>query len=97
MTQLAAEIGLTHVHNISNGNDVEFNFLEIKHFLVTNDSMFFNAVQDRVKEMNDSWSLPEITVTCINEECGKDFKTKINVDYSSFFGNKSLSSRNLTL
>ena len=97
LTQLTASVAINHVHNISNGTDVEFDFHTIKQFVINNDAEIFNMIQDTVKEMNDTWSLPDFSAKCSNENCEHEFKSKISVDYSSFFGKKSLTTRNLTL
>ena len=96
MTELNAEMIITHIFNISNReNEREFDFTVIKDFVINNDASIFNDVQEKIKQMNKDWSLPTFEVSCANESCKKQYTSSINVDYASFFGDTSLRSRTL--
>ena len=96
MTELNAEMIITHIFNISNReNEREFDFTVIKDFVINNDASIFNDVQEKIRQMNKDWSLPTFEVSCANESCKKQYSSSINVDYASFFGDTSLRSRTL--
>ena len=96
MTELNAEMIITHIFNISNReNEREFDFAVIKDFVINNDASIFNDVQEKIRQMNKDWSLPTFEVSCASESCKKQYTSSINVDYASFFGDTSLRSRTL--
>lgn len=94
MTKLNAEIVLNYIFHISNTeNEREFDFNIIREFITNNDAAIFNQIQDKVKQMNEDWSLPDLTVDCTNTECKNTYTTSITMDFANFFADKSLRSR----
>ena len=94
ISKLTAEMVINYIFNIKNDkNEREFDFKAIKDFIVNNDAVIFQDLQLQVKKMNTDWQLPDIEINCNNQTCQKSYKTSINMDYSNFFGDKSLRSR----
>ena len=94
MTKISADIIINYIFNISNQeNEREFDFKIIKDFITNNDALVFNKIQDKVKEMNKDWNLPDFSIVCENEECQKTYTTSVSMDFASFFADKSLRSR----
>ena len=67
----------------------------IAQFIVDNDADFYKEIQAGVQRMNVNWNNDVLDIKCSNEDCGHEYKSQLNVDYSSFFGTRSLRSRNL--
>jgi hypothetical protein len=57
----------------------------ISEFFSNCDRSVWNAVRDRIKELNDGNSLKNIPVACDNEECQKPYSTPLMFELSSFF------------
>ena len=96
MTQLNAEMTISYIFNIANQeNEKTFDYQQIKDFVINNDASIFNDLQKTVSNMNKEWSLPVFKVKCAGEDCGNEYDSSINVDYSNFFGDTSLRSRAL--
>ena len=51
--------------------------------------------KEKIYELSNQWQLPSADVVCGGEECDNTYSTKIDLDYSSFFGLQFLRSRNL--
>lgn len=89
ITQLNYQSVLEHIDNISDGTEVENDPNEILAFVTDCDRDFYVLLQDSIIEMNNSWNLPDLTVECAEEGCGFQYKSKLNIDYSSFFAARS--------
>ena len=97
LTNLNLEIAITYVDSITeiNSKESESDITKIREFLINNDAEFFNVLTDKVRSMSKAWSLPEFDIKCSDENCNHEYKTKLKVDYASFFGSNSFRSRNL--
>ena len=95
MGDLNIELTLAHIKSITNGQDEETDAKVIAQFIVDNDADFYKEIQAGVQRMNVNWNNDVLDIKCSNEECGHEYKSQLNVDYSSFFGTRSLRSRNL--
>jgi len=97
MTNVTLRLAVSYIDSITDGEESEADRTKILDFIANNDAVFYKELQNKIKEISDSWILPSFDVSCSAEECLHDYKTKINVDFSSFFGRGSSRSRNLTL
>ena len=97
MTNLTLRLSVSYISKISDGTDAEDDKQQLLDFISNNDAKFYKDLQAKIKEISDNWNLPTFDITCGNPECEVQYKSKISVDYASFFGNKSLRSRNLIL
>jgi len=97
MTNITLRLSVSYIDSITDGTDSEQNRDKILDFIANNDAAFYKELQNKIKEISDNWNLPSFDIVCGAEDCGTEYKSKVNVDYSSFFGASSLRSRNLTL
>jgi hypothetical protein len=97
MTNLTLRLSVSYIDKITDGTDEEADKSKILDFISNNDAKFYKELQAKVKEISDQWNLPTFDITCSAEDCGTHYKSKIGMDYSSFFGNSSYPSRNLML
>ena len=94
-SDINVRLAVSYVSKITRGEEVETNLTEISNFVTQNDVEFFATLKDKISELTYKWNLPLLNVKCPGEECGKDYKASVNVDYSNFFGARFLRSRNL--
>ncbi len=92
---LNIQVALSHISEIVDGEDKEADPEVIKEWVSQNDVEFYNKIKETIMNMTESWKLPTFDVTCSNEECKHRYKTQLDMDYSNFFGARSLRSRNL--
>ena len=88
-------VAVSHIESIEKNGLTESVSENILEFIENNDAEFYTKLRDNIKELTENWNLPNIDIQCAAEECGKPYKTKLNLDYSNFFGVRSLNSRNL--
>jgi hypothetical protein len=88
-------VAISYVEYVTDGENKESNVETITQFVVNNDAEFYNTLKDGIFELSNRWRIPDLQVVCANEECGKEYSTKVDLDYSNFFGLKFLHSRNL--
>ncbi len=92
---LNIQVALSHISEIVDGEDKEADPEVIKAWVSENDVEFYNKIKETIMSMTESWKLPKFEVTCTNEDCKETYKTQLDMDYSNFFGVRSLRSRNL--
>lgn len=88
-------VAVSHIISIEANGEAESNSEVIYEFISENDSEFYNALRKNIKNLTDRWKLPSVEISCSNEECQKTYSSKLNMDYSSFFGLASSRSRTL--
>jgi len=88
-------IAVSHIVSIEADGEAESNSETIYNFISENDSEFYGSLKENIKTLTDRWKLPNIDVQCANGECQVLYPTKLNMDYSSFFGLPSSRSRTL--
>lgn len=94
-TRLNLLIAVNHISSITNGEETEVNFEEILDFVENNDAVFYNNLKSSIFELTERWNIPKFDITCSDENCDTTYKSKMDLDYSNFFGPSSLRSRNL--
>lgn len=94
-SELNLRIAVSYIDEITNGNDSESDINEITKFVAGNDAVFYQKLKDGITDLSNKWKLPPLQVECANEECEKEYSTKVELDYANFFGLKFLHSRNL--
>ena len=62
---------------------------EILDFITNTDQLFYKQLQNNIERIKDEWTLPQVDVKCTNEECNKTYSTRLTMDYSNFFVNRS--------
>ena len=92
---LNLRIAVSYIDAITDGQNEESDINEITKFVSGNDAAFYNKLKEGIMDLSNKWKLPPLTVTCANEECNNEYNTKVELDYSNFFGLKFLHSRNL--
>jgi len=92
---LNLRVAISYIRSITNNTESETDLSAITEFIVHNDAIFYNKLKDHIFDLSNRWRVPAMEVTCANEECGVSYKSKIDLDYSNFFGLKFLHSRNL--
>lgn len=93
--ELNLRLAVAHLFAISDGNESEQNRDAIVEWMRDNDAEFYQNLRKSIAELTERWKLPKFDSTCANEECNKTFSTKVDMDYSNFFGTRSLHSRTL--
>ena len=88
-TKLQVETILSFVDKISDGSDEEANPEQIEEFLVSGDAVYYNQLRKTVEEIRKEWDSKLIPKNCDNEECGKEYKFAVTLDYANFFGPRS--------
>lgn len=95
-SKLNLSVAVAHIESIERDSLIENDSKNILDFIQNNDAEFYNKLRDSIKELTEKWNLPNIDIACSNtDDCNKTYKSKLNLDYSNFFGTRSLSSRNL--
>ena len=94
-SDLNLRLAVSYIESIENENDKEEDQANILEFIKNNDAEFYTKLREGNTKLTDDWNLPNIDVLCGNDECNKEFKTSLNLDYSNFFGSRSLHSRSL--
>jgi hypothetical protein len=92
-SELNVRIALSHVESVEKDGNKEVSQEEITNFVTTNDVEFYGAVRKGINELTVNWNMPNFDAVC--GTCSHEFSTALDLDYSSFFGVKSLISRNL--
>ena len=92
---LNLRVAISYIKSITNDSESETELGAITEFIVNNDAIFYNNLKDHIFDLSNKWRVPAMDVVCANEECGVTYKSKIDMDYSNFFGLKFLHSRNL--
>jgi hypothetical protein len=88
-------VAVSYIKSISNNSDLETNIEAITQFVTQNDAVFYNKLKESVFELSNRWRVPKMTATCANETCDHTYESRVDLDYSNFFGLKFLHSRNL--
>lgn len=95
VSELNLRIAVSYIDTITNGSDSESDINEITKFVTSNDAVFYQNLKDGITDLSNKWKLPSLKVQCASEECNNEYNTKVELDYSNFFGLKFLHSRNL--
>jgi len=95
ISTLNLEVAVSYLNSITKMGQEEKDKTVIKEFVINNDAEFYNKLKDGITELSLRWKTPKVQVTCVDEECNKEFQSSIDLDYSNFFGLKFLHSRNL--
>ena len=93
--ELNLRVAISYIESVSNDSDTENSIEAITEFVTNNDAVFYNKLKTSIYDLSSRWKVPNLDVTCVSDECGKNYTTKIDLDYSNFFGLKFLHSRNL--
>ena len=88
-------VALTYIKSVGNSVESETNLDIITAFVTENDAKFYNELKENIFELSNRWKVPNTKCKCSNEECNWNYETKIDLDYSNFFGLKFLHARNL--
>ena len=88
-------VALTYIKSVGNSVESETNLDIITAFVTENDAKFYNELKENIFELSNRWKVPNTQCKCSNEECNWNYETKIDLDYSNFFGLKFLHARNL--
>jgi len=88
-------VALTYIKSVGNSVESETNLDIITAFVTENDAKFYNELKENIFELSNRWKVPNTQCKCSNEECNFGYETKIDLDYSNFFGLKFLHARNL--
>ena len=95
-SKLNLRLAVAHIESISEGDNIEADNNVVLEFIQNSDQEFYKKLRDGIKDLTEKWNLPNIKIKCVNEECDADeYSTNIDLDYSNFFGARSLHSRNL--
>ena len=94
-SDINVRLAISYISSITRDGEVETDTQAITEFITHNDAEFFQELRNKIQELTYKWNLPLLKVTCPGEECGKEYKASVNVDYSNFFGTRFLRSRNL--
>ena len=97
---LNLRVAISYISSVSNSTDSETNLNAITEFVVNNDAKFYSMLQTTIFDLTNQWKVPKITIKCggVSEEgkeCNHEYNSKVELDYSNFFGLKFLHSRNL--
>ena len=95
INDLNLRVAISYIKSISNSTESETNIDTITQFVIQNDAVFYNKLKESVFELSNRWRVPKIKVQCAEEECNHEYDSKVELDYSNFFGLKFLHSRNL--
>tara|TARA_B110000503_G_scaffold62340_1_gene98750 strand:+ start:1701 stop:2564 length:864 start_codon:yes stop_codon:yes gene_type:complete len=96
-SKLNMRLAIAHVKSVSDEENQETNLEAITEFIVNNDAVFFDRLRTGIQELTSKWNIPQFNITCSGEECHHQYMSALTVDYSNFFGARSLISRNLVL
>lgn len=93
---LNMRVAVSHIEAITNSNgDTETDMSIISEFIQNSESEFYNKLKAGIHDLTRKWNLPNISINCSAEECDNTYMSALDVDYSNFFGVRSLRSRNL--
>jgi hypothetical protein len=93
---LNMNLAISHIESIVDSNgELESNVEVINDFIKNNDAEFYSKLKEGIHTLTRKWNLPNIEVECGGEDCDNKYKSSLDVDYSNFFGVRSLRSRNL--
>ena len=95
INDLNLRVAISYIKSISNSTEAETNIETITQFIINNDATFYNKLKESVFELSNRWKVPKMTTECSSEECAHTYESKVDLDYSNFFGLKFLHSRNL--
>jgi hypothetical protein len=95
INDLNLRVAISYIKSISNNAESETDLAAITEFVVQNDAVFYNKLKESVFDLSNRWKVPKMTTECSNEECNHTYNSKVELDYSNFFGLKFLHSRNL--
>lgn len=95
INDLNLRVAISYIKSISNSTDSETNIETITQFIIENDAVFYNKLKESVFDLSNRWKVPKLTTECSNEECDHTYESRVDLDYSNFFGLKFLHSRNL--
>ena len=93
--ELNLRLAVAHLFAITDGKDEEDNKQSILEWMRDNDAEFYTSLRKAIGDLTERWKLPSFETKCGHEECGHVFKTNVDMDYSNFFGTRSLHSRTL--
>lgn len=96
MNDLNMRVAISYIRSITDNENEETDLKAITEFIVQNDSVFYNKLKDNIFDLSNRWRTPTMDIVCANEECNHNYVSKVELDYSNFFGLKFLHSRNLT-
>ena len=94
-SDLNLRTAITYIKSVSNSTEAETDLASITEFVTNNDAKFYTALKEKIFELANQWQVPPVDVSCGEEECSETYTSKIDLDYSSFFGLQFLHSRNL--
>jgi hypothetical protein len=87
---------VSYIESIANSEgEVENDNSIILDFIKNNDSEFYSELKAGIHQLVRNWDMPSLQVQCDSEECNNSYKATLDMDYSNFFGARSLRSRNL--
>lgn len=89
MTKTNFKTVFQHIDSISDGENIEKDFQEISNFLAQADRELYQLVAKTIRELNTTWEMPTMSVKCANDKCEKEYKSKITIDYTTFFAARS--------
>jgi len=95
ISELNLKTAISYINSIEKQDQKETDLQAITDFIASNDAKFFNELKDSVTKLSANWKIPDIDIKCSNEECLHEYKSRLEMDYSSFFGLQQLHSRNL--
>jgi len=89
LTDLQLNIMLRYLESIEDPSTTsgENDAAAINKFISEADSMFYRGIKDHVDSIKKEFANPTEKVTC--PECETEITTKVNLDYSNFFGLRS--------
>jgi len=58
----------------------------ISEFIDSCSRQVYDDIKKTVDELVNEFKIKPLTLTCSNEECGKEFQTSLSFDHSNFFG-----------
>jgi hypothetical protein len=92
---LNLRVSVSYIKSVESKEESETNIENITNFIVNNDATFYNTLKENIRKLSMQWELPMVDISCNGNECDHSYKTKVDLDYSNFFGLKFLHSRNL--
>ena len=95
MNDLNLKTAVKYIKSINSVSDTETDVQAIQEFIATNDTKFYNQLKENIVDLSNQWKIPDIEIKCGEENCDTAYKSKIDLDYSNFFGLQFLHSRNL--
>ena len=96
VAELNLKVAVAYLNAVTDGEDQETDKNTITKFVQENDVKFYETLRNTITSLTSKWQLPPFDIQCTSEDCDHTYSTKLDMDYSNFFGTKSLHSRNLT-